>query len=132
MTTAGIRFAYAPLKYAIAVAGAPFGIIVEGYAVLLPPPFERLRMCVRQFKGTWVADHFDSGLAVSFRSPLDPMTPVDQAKAIWAKEPKLCDKSRSGLVESLVVGLQWALENGSLRKRMEHHGYGWCLDEAGL
>jgi hypothetical protein len=132
MSASGIQYQYAPLKYAIAIAGAPFGIIVEGFAVVLPPPFERLRICVRRYEHEWVADHYDSGLALNFRTPLDPLTPLAEAKAIWANQPTLDHRTRYGLVESLVKALQWAKDNGSLRERFTRHGFGWCLDEAGL
>lgn len=131
MTTSGIRFAFAPLQYAIATPRS-INLVVSGYAVRLPEPFDRLRVCVRPHLSRWMADHYDSGYAIGFRTPLSPLLPLDQCQRIWREEPELDGTTRSRLVESLYKGLLWAHENGRLRRMFAAAGYGWCLDEAGL
>jgi len=119
MSDAGIRFSYAPLKYFIAWEwAATKRLAVTGYAVLLPPPFERLRVCVRESYGElWVADHFDSGMSMMALPALT--RPGVQA-------------DRFHIVQALPDALREVHVSGFLREAFNRVGFGWCLDEAGL
>jgi hypothetical protein len=53
---------FVPILYKIATAGG--ARYVNGYTVRLPAPFTGLRFCVREERGEWCVDHYDSGKGV--------------------------------------------------------------------
>jgi hypothetical protein len=118
-----------PVNYKIATS-LPIVTYVHGYAVKLPPPFSRLRFCVREDRGQWTVDHFDSGMSCS-----GPVMSIDERRSNVVKHVRKWrrdGRSRARAVRWLVDYLTYLRRSGKLRPLFEKHGYGWCLREAGL
>lgn len=119
---------FVPVHYKIAtLSGSPY---VNGYAVRLPAPFSGLRFCVREDRGQWTVDHFDSGMSCS-----GPVMSVGEKRSHvvkyvnrWRRD----GRSRTSTVRWLVEYLTHLYRTGKLRTLFGKHGCGWCLSEAGL
>ena len=105
---------------------------VDGYAILLPAPFSRLRFCVRcNSSGGWLIDHYDSGRLVTGPG-LYAAYGYGTRSLAYVRKWAAPRQSRTAAAEWLPRWLAEAQRTGVLRAAYERNGYGWCLDEAGL
>ena len=113
------KYQYKPLRYLIDQSyGGVYlkhePLEVEGFAVRLPEPFHRFRVCAREdwFYG-WAIDHYDTGFALMALNDFTADT-------------------RNQVVDELIRRLNDPEKRAKGVASMRKHGFGWISDEAGL
>ena len=113
------KYKYKPLRYLIDQSyGDPSrpapGKEVAGFAVQLPAPWHRFRVCIREqdiIFTEWRADHYDTGFSLIHRG--------DYA-------------TKDACVDSLLFLLAQPAKCRKLARSLRRLGFGWIADEVGL